>query len=590
MLTALLSLALAAADFAGSAQCAPCHRAQYDKQRLSHHAGSLAPILKSALPQKLAGHTVRESNGLAFTYATAPNGLSVSVTRGAGHSSATLEWAFGAGVQGITPVGRIGGSYFEHRVSWYPKEGRAGLTIGHHADAPAPIAEALGQPQSAGTISRCFNCHATGVKSGPDLSGMRPGIECERCHGPGRRHMESPSAKSIVNPGRLSPRAVVESCGECHRLPASGAASRTPELENPESIRFAPIGLMASRCFQASGRMSCLTCHYPHEDARQDAEFYAEKCLGCHTASATAMGSQCRRATSRNCLPCHMPKSSPIPFLEFTDHRIRIIAASSPIETQVKARLLASRRYDEQNDPARAVSEAQAAIELDPRNLAARLQLAQIFLSHNTPEPALEIFSDALRIAPDSLVARLGKGLALKELQRFDEAVTELTACLDRDPRMGLAFDALASLYLQTSEYAKLSVLSQQYLQRSPSDYRGYYYLAAAKEREKDDNPGAEQLLRRSLELNPNFAASYALLGKLLTEDNRLDEAVRELERAIQLRPDYPPAHLYLGNAYRKLGRDTDSTSEFELLRRINEQQRSRPSLVYHRGGPKQPL
>jgi Flp pilus assembly protein TadD len=76
-------------------------------------------------------------------------------------------------------------------------------------------------------------------------------------------------------------------------------------------------------------------------------------------------------------------------------------------------------------------------------------------------------------------------------------------------------------------------------------------------------------------------------LGKLLIEENRLDEAVRELERAIKLRPDYPPAHLYLGNAYRKLGRDADSAREFEALGQINDEQRSRPSLVYHRGGGK---
>src|SRR5260370_40506958 len=172
MLTALMSLALAAGDLAGAVQCAPCHRAQYDKQRRSHHAGSLAPILKSALPEKLAGHTVRERNGLAFTYAASPNGISFSVARGGEQSSATLEWAFGAGVQGITPVGRFGGRYFEHRVSWYPREGRAGLTVGHRAYGPTPIGETLGQAQSAETIYRCFNCHATGVKSGPGLSSM----------------------------------------------------------------------------------------------------------------------------------------------------------------------------------------------------------------------------------------------------------------------------------------------------------------------------------------------------------------------------------------------------------------------------------
>src|SRR2546430_23471 len=107
MLTALLSLALAASDFVGAAKCGACHPA------------ALAPILKSLLPEKLAGHTVREKSGIFFDYATVPGGLAVTAKLRAKQSSAILEWAFGAGSQGITAVGRIRGRYFEHRVSWY---------------------------------------------------------------------------------------------------------------------------------------------------------------------------------------------------------------------------------------------------------------------------------------------------------------------------------------------------------------------------------------------------------------------------------------------------------------------------------------
>jgi hypothetical protein len=32
-------------------------------------------------------------------------------------------------------------------------------------------------------------------------------------------------------------------------------------------------------------------------------------------------------------LPCHMPRSSPMPFLEFTDHRIRIVRAAQSFQT-----------------------------------------------------------------------------------------------------------------------------------------------------------------------------------------------------------------------------------------------------------------
>jgi cytochrome c-type biogenesis protein CcmH/NrfG len=118
-----------------------------------------------------------------------------------------------------------------------------------------------------------------------------------------------------------------------------------------------------------------------------------------------------------------------------------------------------------------------------------------------------------------------------------------------------------------------------------PSDYRGYYYLAAAQEHEKEDPKRTEELLRNSINLNPNFAASYALLGKLLLQTDRASEAADQLDHAIQLRPDYTPAHLYLGNAYKKLGREADAARQFQLVRELKEKQASKPSLRYHRAG-----
>jgi tetratricopeptide (TPR) repeat protein len=265
------------------------------------------------------------------------------------------------------------------------------------------------------------------------------------------------------------------------------------------------------------------------------------------------------------------------PYLTFTDHHIRI------------SHLLASQTYARLKDPARAVSEAQAEIQGNPKSLAGYLQLGQIFLEYDTPQPAVEIYSKAVQLAPDSLVAHLGEGLALKGIQRFDEAEKELSLCFQRDSGMAVAFDALAGLYLEAINYEKLAAIAQRYLETNPSDYRGYYYLAAAKERDKEDRKTAEALLRKAIGLNSDFAASFALLGKLLLQDGRTEEAARELEHAIQLRPDYRPAHLYVGNAYKKLGREADAAHEFQRVRELNEKQSTKPSLRYHRGEPPVP-
>jgi Cytochrome c554 and c-prime len=286
-------------SYVGAEACATCHRAEYNKQIASRHAHALRPIAQSPLFTLLSGE--------------------INPTRN------SLIWAFGAGAQGITPVGIVGGRYFENRFSYFPGTQRVALTFGHPARASTEN-ERLGFFQDSRTITRCFNCHATNVQpgpTGPDLSHMTPGVTCERCHGPGRDHVAEVRTK-LLNPGRLSSQGQVQVCGECHRLPQPGDSGPEPEIEEPVSVRFAPVGLMASRCFTESRKLGCTTCHDPHTDApSRNSRFYAERCLTCHTVAPTA-SSSCARTQGGNCLPCHMRQVSLTDTLKFTDHRIRI--------------------------------------------------------------------------------------------------------------------------------------------------------------------------------------------------------------------------------------------------------------------------
>lgn len=336
-ITALLlgSMAIASAEsfpngFVGPEACAPCHAAQYGTQKTSRHALALRPIGQSTAFKGQPPITERD---YSTTYETKPDGVQVRVDAAGKKIDAVLQWAFGAGAQGITPVGIYGGQYFEHRYSYYSAPRRLAPTFGHPKRA-ATAEAALGVLQDGTTISRCFNCHATGVQpssSGPDLQGMLPGITCERCHGPGAAHVAAAKAgaapetvrRSVVNPKRFPARAQVQMCGECHRLPPPEGPSPEPEIEDPVSVRLAPIGLMASRCFTESKQLACVTCHDPHADVKPRTDLsYTEKCLGCHAASSVK--SKCPRPSDRNCVSCHMPQAALGAYLRFTDHRIRV--------------------------------------------------------------------------------------------------------------------------------------------------------------------------------------------------------------------------------------------------------------------------
>ncbi|HEX7362561.1 MAG TPA: multiheme c-type cytochrome [Bryobacteraceae bacterium] len=317
-----------AQKYVGSAACAACHETEYKEQTASRMAHALRPIEGSLIGEIMLkqGH----SPDGRLTYGQSANGI---VVREKGFpDTVTLKWAFGTG-KGSTAVGLLDGQYIAHRFSYYSQLKGLAVTFGHPPHPTSPITE-LGVLQDSRTIFRCFNCHGTNARVGPNgpvLTRYMPGVQCERCHGPGGAHVKavkggaSPQAirSTILNPGRFSPKALIEFCGQCHRLPEPDMGTR-PELVNPVSVRFAPIGLLASRCFRFSQKISCLTCHNPHENPAPRTDMsYTRACLACH-ADDPAPEKLCRRKEKENCLPCHMKQAFIGPYLQFTDHRIRV--------------------------------------------------------------------------------------------------------------------------------------------------------------------------------------------------------------------------------------------------------------------------
>ncbi|HUU27770.1 MAG TPA: cytochrome c3 family protein [archaeon] len=73
-----------------------------------------------------------------------------------------------------------------------------------------------GEKTDAGRL--CFGCHATGY-SVSRKKYAEPGVACEACHGPGKKHLDSGGSKgTIVNPSRLPPEGNRMVCGQCHSL------------------------------------------------------------------------------------------------------------------------------------------------------------------------------------------------------------------------------------------------------------------------------------------------------------------------------------------------------------------------------------
>ncbi len=96
--------------------------------------------------------------------------------------------------------------------------------------------------------------------------------------------------------------------------PAEGVATN---FDNPWNVRHQPVYFSQSKCFlQSGGKLSCNTCHNPHENAKPAAN---EKCSGCHGAPKHKVV-----VAKQSCVACHMPVVKPSPLLGFSNHWIGI--------------------------------------------------------------------------------------------------------------------------------------------------------------------------------------------------------------------------------------------------------------------------
>lgn len=323
------SVAFAAEGYVGAQVCGGCHRGQYTRQSRSHHANALrrgaAVDSFPFLPQVITTPDVE------YAFIKSSSEFRVVISGAATKLNLPIDWIVGANDQGLTFFSRSAdNNYVEHRLSYYRRKGGFDITAGQ-SQIPARALDVIGAPVSAHEASRCLGCHSTYLRStptGPDYESMIAGVTCERCHGPGAAHVAAMKSGSrdfkIKNPGKLSGDDLLAMCGECHRTePPVGVAH-----DEPIVTRFQPVGLQMSNCFQVSnGKLTCTTCHDPHEDARRnDNTYYEAKCNDCHAKPSVK---RCSTNSRTGCIGCHMPKVQPLAWVSFTDHWIRPSASGA---------------------------------------------------------------------------------------------------------------------------------------------------------------------------------------------------------------------------------------------------------------------
>jgi len=437
--------------------------------------------------------------------------------------------------------------------------------------AATPINPLAGGDFSRPLTAQCLNCHNTWIDCVPGApENFRRetallGVTCERCHGPGRehvdhheRHRDDRQAQAIVHPGKLSRERLIDLCAQCHdnairfrRPPFSYRPGedlndfvKIPEFPLIEDNHVANQngGMQASQCFQQSDELTCVTCHNPHRH-RSAENAGAASCVKCHQPADCTERDRLPHAIQGNCIDCHMPPSNKVqvnfrteqdgyvPPVKRWEHRIAVYP-----EARDAALLQWLKSQTDAESLARA-DQLTRSLGQEWRRRGAEFRSEYRFLM------AIDAFREAQRIDPsedtqDAIVS-------LVSLQTELDSQWFRASQLINDGRLAEAIELMEAMLASNPRAARVH------------GRLGTVYAAAG------DKPRGLKHLQTANELDPNDSYGHGMLGWLAYLDGRFEEALQHFEHANDLEPSHAKLRYQLGLTLQAMKRWPEAATAF---------------------------
>ncbi|MCX2493971.1 multiheme c-type cytochrome [Pedobacter sp. PF22-3] len=327
-------------SYTGPATCIKCH--QEIKQSFAHNAHGLTS--KPVYDQELLKVFASDSNAFNFDIhqkvvieKRSGGVFQVAYVDGKEVRAEKFDMVFGSGEKAYTYAYWKGKKLYELPLSYFSE-------IRNWAISPGFTKQTFYYDRPIG--SRCLECHASyvdikvtqtsGITTDEEMErgALLYGIDCERCHGPGRQHavfhLENPAEKTarfITIYKTLSRKQKMDACGVCHSgntlVAQKSVFGFTPgdNLDDYYAQDFVGFGggnpdvhgnqtnmLMGSNCYRKSQNMTCQSCHNTHENIKGNLKIYSQRCISCHQSTKHSEITLAKGSLSTNCIDCHMPK------------------------------------------------------------------------------------------------------------------------------------------------------------------------------------------------------------------------------------------------------------------------------------------
>lgn len=192
---------------------------------------------------------------------------------------------------------------------------------------------------------------------------------------------------------------------------------------------------------------------------------------------------------------------------------------------------------------------------------------------------AIEAFSGAIALRPDSMLAHLRRGETYQRRSELEEAARDFRTAANLDPAATRPLEALGDALYQLRRFDGAAETYGRGLALDDRSASVSYKLALASYRGGYVDR-ALGTLTETLRLNDKLADAHYLRGLCLREKRRSAEAIQSFERAVVLSPGLIAAREELVDLYGASNRHADEIEQLQVLAGLDRQHAEREIAV----------
>jgi len=176
---------------------------------------------------------------------------------------------------------------------------------------------------------------------------------------------------------------------------------------------------------------------------------------------------------------------------------------------------------------------------------------------------AVDFLTKALEIKPDYALAHSNRGLALKELQRLEEALASYDKAIQISPNYAEAYSNRGNVLKELQRLEESLASYDKAIEINPNLAEAHFNRGNAL---KDLQRLEESLASydKAIELKPNYSEAFSHRGNVLKDLHRLEEALASYDKAIENKPNYSEAFSHRGNVLKDLHRLEEALASYD--------------------------